>query len=298
MKKTLFVIVPLFLFSILSSGQINADAGDDIVICVTWDHMDSLTICGDPAATGGTPPYSYAWEAEYTFSIGENTYTFTASNFLNDTTLANPTVKTAIGDKIDFLLTVTDIDNNTAFDSVTVYFSHFGTHLGMLEFNIDLGDSIFLYGMENVFGGLPPYSYLWRPNHGLTDSTSLAFWAKPEYSIAYYLTKTDSAGCVVTGTPVYLVNVLPVHTDEIDFIPRELSIYPNPVHKSLKVIISEKITGPFVLSIYAPDGKKLMQEISGRNAIKLDTDSFPPGIYIVKVENDSGFRKTEKIIIN
>jgi hypothetical protein len=49
-----------------------------------------------------------------------------------------------------------------------------------------------------------------EPNHGLTDSTSLAFWAKPANFVAYYLTLTDSAGCVATGAPVYHVNVLPV----------------------------------------------------------------------------------------
>lgn len=68
-----------------------------------------------------------------------------------------------------------------------------------MQFEINQGDSVFLSGMHNVGGGFPPYEYLWRPNHGLSDSTSLSFWAKPEFSIAYYVTKTDSAGCVVTG---------------------------------------------------------------------------------------------------
>jgi hypothetical protein len=86
---------------------------------------------------------------------------FTASDFLDDTTSANPTVISS-GENLIFKLTVIDSKSNICTDSVNVRFSIFGTHLGTCNYVIQHGDSVFLSNFHNVLGGISPVNYLWR----------------------------------------------------------------------------------------------------------------------------------------
>ncbi len=278
-------------------SQVVSDAGPDRVVCVGFSGMDTIAIGGSPAATGGTAPYTYTWEAAYTWNIGSHTFNFTASDFLSDTTAANPEIIHAIGDTIEFRLTVKDAENNVAMDTTTIYFAYFGTHLGTVEFTINQGDSIFLSGMENVFGGFPPYEYLWRPNHGLTDSTSLAFWAKPDYSVAYYLTLTDSAGCVVTGAPVYWVTVQPLGVGEYENQETMVKVYPNPVTDFLNIQVNPTLQGEFTLRLFLNDGKLIEEKRFRGNECKVDLLNYPAGIYIYEIRNHQNFSERGSIIV-
>ena len=142
-------------------SQLVADAGPDKVVCVDWNGiMDAVSIGGEPTAYGGIPPFTYAWETHYIWTVGNHTFHFFASDFLNDTTIANPEIVYAIGDIIEFHVTVTDSSGITDKDTTAVYYSYFGTHLGYIDYTINPGDSVFLSGWENVLGGFPPYRYL------------------------------------------------------------------------------------------------------------------------------------------
>ena len=56
-------------------------------------------------------------------------------------------------------------------DSLHVNFSNFASHLGTISYYIDSGDSVFLVGNVNLFGGSGPVSYIWQPGNSLSDST-------------------------------------------------------------------------------------------------------------------------------
>jgi hypothetical protein len=297
MKKSALTLTMILLGMIkFTLSQVISDAGPERVVCVGFPAMDTITIGGSPSATGGTPPYTYTWETEYTQSLGSHTFNFTASDFLNDTTLANPKIIHAIGDTIQFRLIVTDSENNISIDTTIVYYAYFATHLGYTDITINQGDSIFLYGWENIFGGFPPYEYLWRPNHGLSDSTSLAFWAKPEYSVAYYMTLTDSAGCVVTGAPVYYVNVVPLNVEEFENQNSLVKIYPNPVSNYLNINIDRRIQGKFTFRLFFSNGKITEEKIFQENEFKIDLLNYPRGIYIYEIINNKDFSEQGRIV--
>ena len=298
MKKSAIFLTTIFLAIITPAiCQVHSDAGPDRVVCVDISFMDIIAIGGSPSASGGTPPYTYTWEASYIWNLGSNTFYFSASDFLNDTTNANPKVIHAIGDTIRFSLTVTDSEGHTSTDTTTVYYAYFGTHLGYTSYTINPGDSVFLYGWENVFGGFPPYKYLWRPNHGLTDSTSLAFWAKPEYSVAYFMTLTDSAGCVVTGAPVYYVNVRPLNTEKFEHEKR-VQVYPNPVKDFLNIRIDQKVQGEFTFHLFFGNGQFAEELRFHEHSARIDLQRYPAGIYLYEISNNKGFHEQGRIIVN
>lgn len=291
-----------FIICMLTSGslfsQLVADAGKDKIVCVDWHGIiDTISIGGDPAAFGGTPPYTYIWETEYTYTISSFSVTYTASDFLNDTTIPNPEVIFAFGDTIEFTLKVVDSENNTVYDTTNIYFNYFGSTLGYLVHYIYAGDSVFLSGGHNIGGGIPPFEYLWRPNHGLTDSTSLSFWAKPEYSVNYYITLTDSAGCVVEGAAFHVVIVLPVGLEKYEKQQSMIKTVPNPVNELLNVQISPSITGEFIMQLFLGNGKLIKQIVFHENEFTLDMSHFPSGIYLYKIHNNKGFSEQGRILV-
>jgi hypothetical protein len=296
-KATISLTMICLLMTKIALTQIVPDAGPDRVVCTGFFGMDTIDIGGSPSATGGTPPYTYAWEAEYTMIIGNHTFYFSASDFLNDTTLANPEIIHAIGDTIRFKLTITDAQGLTAIDSTSICFAYFGTHLGNIQYTINQGDSVFLSGWENVSGGFPPYEYLWQPNHGLADSTSLNFWAKPQYSVAYYMTLTDSAGCVVTGAPVYFVNVQPVLVDEHENQNSLVKVYPNPVKSILNIQINPKMQGDFTLRLFLSNGKLIEEKKFPGNEYKMDLSNYADGIYIYEILDNKGFSEQGRVVV-
>jgi hypothetical protein len=299
MTKLAFSLSMLCLLATNSGyAQLVVEAGPERVVCVDWNgSIDTISIGGTPTVYGGTPPYTIAWEAEYTLIIGNHTFQYFASDFLSDSTAANPEIIFAIGDMIEFRLTVTDSSGNSVTDTTTIYFSYFGTHLGYIDYTINAGDSIFLSGWENVSGGFPPYEYLWKPNHGLTDSTSLAFWAKPAHFVAYYLTLTDSAGCVATGAPVYHVNVLPVSVEEPENENSLIKVYPNPAKDFLNINISPSVHGKFTIRLFHNNGKLIEQKESSVNQSKIEIFNYASGIYLYEIFNEGGFHGQGQIII-
>lgn len=74
------------------SAQITADAGPDKGMCTNSDNITPVILGGDPVAIGGTGPYTYQWEAYFHYQMGTFHIIQFASAFLNDTTVANPSV--------------------------------------------------------------------------------------------------------------------------------------------------------------------------------------------------------------
>ncbi len=141
------------LMTYISFAQCIADAGPDKIVCIIGSTVDSVTIGGNPTASFGVPPYTYTWSAYYLFDLISNPIIFTASDFLNDTSVANPVLKETFHDDLDFYLTVTDANNNVCRDTVRIRFSFFYGHLAYFQHYITEGDSVKLdYNSSNVGG--------------------------------------------------------------------------------------------------------------------------------------------------
>jgi len=291
MNKFLLVIILLAHIQ-PAIGQLLVDAGDDVVVCNDWLGMDTVQLGGNPTASGGIPPYTYSWET--TWTVGS--WTYTASDFLDDTTLANPTV-IYTGEHLTFYLTVTDSESNTGIDTIVVDFTNFGTHLGTVTFNIQQGDSIYLFGCENVFGGFPPYRYLWRPNHGLLDSTSLHFWAKPDSSVAYYLSATDSSGCTAVGAPVYYINVLPVSVNPKDDHNSEVRVFPNPATDHICIKVPGNHPETKIYRFYDSQGRLQYETQASGRSISVETKHLGKGLNFYSIQIDGRPVGQGKIVV-
>ncbi|MCE9538679.1 MAG: hypothetical protein K8R85_05615, partial [Bacteroidetes bacterium] len=230
MKRSILILTLLSLYYNNTFGQCIANSGSDRVICTNMFGVDTTQIGTTSSVIGGIPPYTYKWETNYTVTVGSNTITKTASDFLNDTTLATPLVIASAENPVIFILTIIDSIGNVCKDTTMVRFSHFTINLGYLTYNISLGDSIYLNNGTNVSSNFPPFQYLWKPNVGLTDSTSYAFWAKPNSSVAYYVTLIDSAGCSIEADPYYYINVSSVGLNELKGERFEIAAFPNPTN--------------------------------------------------------------------
>lgn len=71
---------------------------------------------------------------------------------------------------------------------------------------------------------------------------------------------------------------------------QDVSIYPNPANKFVNISASK----PVLVELYSIDGRVLISKIASQ---RLDISSFPSGMYLLNIYDESGTKiKTEKII--
>lgn len=290
MKTILSILI--FFGSFTTYAQLNADAGTDKVACT---GSDTTAIGGNPTASGGTPPYTFTWEATYSY-FG---YIYHASDLLNDTTVSNPIVVNSVNadDWIEFVVTVEDANSVSRKDTMKLRYSRFIDNFGNYTYNIQQGDSVWLAHGVNVYGGIPPYEYLWRPNHGLSDSTSLAFWAKPDYSIIYYPLVTDSAGCTAKGGAFYFINVTPVSVSENLKQEKGIDVYPNPATNNLKVTAGNDISFPVAYKVLNSLGAVVNSGKLNDVSSRIETGNLNPGVYYFYTVDAGGCVFSTRFII-
>ncbi len=155
-----------FNLSPITLTPLTVNAGADKTIC--YNQSTTLTAI----ASGGTSPYTYTW------SDGK-------ANGAIRGPLTNPTN--------NYTVTVTDANNCTASDQVTV------TVNPQLNFS-PASDEVCAGGnytkIVNATGGTPPYtSYNWCCGLGTGNQKSL-----PATNATYTITVTDSKGCTAVGS--------------------------------------------------------------------------------------------------
>ncbi len=273
------VLFPTFLFS-----QCIANAGPDQHACTNFQKADTIKLGGLPTASGGTAPYIYKWSY---LNKQSSVFKLKASYLLNDTTLANPEFYSDPGaeDTLTFVLEVSDINSLTCYDTVSISQSIFTSHLGQYGMNVDAGDTItFLFG-SNISSNLPIQDYLWRPNHGMIDSTSLNPTLAPTKSMVYHVVVTDLAGCTVKGGDYVFVTVDYVGLDEAH-LQDEIKLYPNPAQNYLGISFPYEVAST-QLSI-------LIKDASGRSVKTFTHEkggefkgeiTLPNGLYFVEISN-------------
>ena len=160
--------------------------------------FDSVRLGGSPAATGGTPGYSYKW---------------TPATGLTSDTIANPYAK-GLNTTTLYILTVTDATGCSATDQVliTVNPSSLTASAGNGgSYCAGSGGSVTLDGQPTASGGTPVYTYTWSPALGLSpDSMQPNPIASPVSTTTYNLTVSDARGCSATSSATVTVNPTPV----------------------------------------------------------------------------------------
>lgn len=210
--RKIFPPLMLALASFNLSAQCIADAGDNIHRCST---DSSVTLGGNPTASNGIAPYSYEWKIDPIATGSQSIPYIHASDLLSDTTIANPTFSCSggfIDTAMTFYLKVSDASGCQSHDTIVVSTSIFTTNLASYYYWVEAGDSVFLNESPNIGSLYDITLYDWNPSHGLSDTNvDRGFWAKPDTTIRYALTITDSKGCSSAAEPMYHIYVSPLN---------------------------------------------------------------------------------------
>ncbi len=161
-----------------------ADAGTDQVTCGT-----EPVVIGMPGS-GGTPPYTYAWNPPI---------------YLSDPNIMQPTARP--NSTTTYTVTVTDANGCTGVDDVTVTIQEKPFAIAGPDRISCAGDSIMIG--EEAVGGTPPYIYAWSPAQGLSATDIAQPMAFPAATTTYTLTVTDANGCSDDAAVTITVVTLP-----------------------------------------------------------------------------------------
>lgn len=297
-NKILLLSIALLSSAVaFAQTPLTADAGPDQHLCVGINTgLDTSLIGGQPSALGGVPPYSYSWGFSYSDNSSYPTY---GSNFLNDTSLANPTVNDffhfnyVTDPELPYLiLTVTDSIGDVSSDSILISFSTFGMTLGGPQtFYVTQGDSVYCYG-NSIFGGIGPLTDNWNPANGILSYDNQAFWASPDTTTSYTLTVTDTVGCIQTGTENDVtVVVFPLGIK--DGVPNTtIRVYPNPASDYIQVERKVHVENE-TFSLYDITGKEILKTQVQSSSQQINVSRLARGSYTFIIGESTG-----QIILN
>lgn len=193
MRYWIITFFLLVFFTKLSFAQsLIAQAGNNKNICPETTHL----LGGNPTANGGTPPYTYLWEP---------------STFLNNTGISNPTA-TNISSSIEYTLTVTDSQGNTAKDRIIFYLDLINTFNAGIDTGYCFGqESGIVIGAPNNNGANHQFS--WLPSDGLNNSSLPNPIATPTANTNYTLTVSNNGFCDDYITQVNVFAFMPPYVD-------------------------------------------------------------------------------------
>lgn len=140
----------------------------------------SIILGGNPAANGGSSPYSYSW---------------IPISGLSNSNISNPVA--IITANITYTLAVIDSMGCQAIDSVAVTFNTSGpfSDAGFGNDSICTGGTVLLGGNPTGTGGISPYTYSWIPSAGLNDTAIANPLANITSNTVYYVSVIDSGNC-------------------------------------------------------------------------------------------------------
>ncbi len=161
------------------------DAGIDTAICI-----------GTPIVIGGAP----------TGPAGSG-YSWSPALSLDDSTLANPTATPLV--TTTFIVTVTDLNGCIDSDTVTISINPLPIVDAGVDTSICIGDTIQL----NATGAA---TYTWIPNSNINNPNIANPFVFPTTTSTYFVTGTDTNGCINMDSVIITVNTLPIITTSND----------------------------------------------------------------------------------
>lgn len=164
--------------TVFVNASVPTDAGNDPTICVG----DSVQIGGSPTSPNGT------------------TYNWTPVAGLDNPNSPNPNASPAV--TTTYYVYSTN-DTCDGLDSVTVFVNPLPAANAGADVQVCTSDSVQL----NASGGL---FYVWTPADSISNDTIANPWVWPSDTTIYYVTVTDSNGCVNIDSVVVLINPTPI----------------------------------------------------------------------------------------
>ena len=289
------LIIFLFLFAQIAMAQCTVSIGEDIHYCQTLQATSNQAppLGEQLQITNATPPYTYAWSIE-PIEPFFGTTNLHASTFLDDTTLASPTLLSLWDDSMTFFLQVEDVNQQVCYDTVIVSASIFGTHLGALSFYINAGDSVLLFGGPNVSSNYPIDSLVWRPSIGLSDSTVATPMASPPTTQDYRCAVWDSQGCYQEGSPFQTVVVSPVGIEE-NAEASTIQVYSQ--HQELIVNATTEVL-PYQLNLWDTQGRLVLSKNVVTATERIATNGFGNGVYLYGAQTEHRLLQSGKLLLN
>lgn len=172
----------LAVCNLTSAQALTANAGSNTSVC----EGDSVQLGGNPAATGGTPPYMYSWQP---------------ANGLSSSNSSNPNaspVSTAT-----YSLTVTDSTGTTSTGAITVT-----VHPKPIV--VTGPDQTIQQGGNTTLQASGATNYFWYPTQGLVNQNTATPTAEPGSSTTYCVAGMNSRGC--TNYDCTIIYVIPSDT--------------------------------------------------------------------------------------
>jgi len=227
------------------------------------------------SVSGGAPPYRYVWSME---PVTYLSYTFHASDFLDDTSRAQPLLRTPSQDSLYFRLSLRDSLGTVATDSMLVTFSQMGTHLGQWSVSIEASDTVQLPG-PNVNSSYPLDSVEWSPARGLVNRHALRPLATPDSSVTYRARIWDSQGCSWEGAEFIFITVNGIGLEELSGASFE--VFPTPLRPGEKLQLRLPAKGPYQLILRDARGREVASWLGGAKKKSIILPDMAPGIYFL-----------------
>lgn len=274
-RHLLIIFFSFFVFlSFKAVSQFIANAGNDTLICVSFQGFIPIELGGNPTASGGSGNYYYNWTGSG----------YSASDFLDDINSSNPLLEYIPSDSITFYVTVTDDSGNVCDDSIKLIFDQWACNLGECYFVINEGDSVTL--SPSCISNFPPYTYQWNPDYQISDTNAATPWVWPDSTTIYVLTMTDSRKCYAPfGTCTVKVNpssVFPVYLTE-----SFSEVFPDPVNESSSIRFENSFSRKVRLEIFNFHGDKIFQSTTYGNTIQIGNAIQASGEYFYLIFLDA-----------
>ncbi|MBA2422529.1 MAG: T9SS type A sorting domain-containing protein [Chitinophagales bacterium] len=279
------------LFSLNTYGQCTANAGKDSTFCVSIG-IDAFYLGGSPSVIGGTPPYTYTWTCSYSIL---NSLFYSASDYLNDTSTANPLLIEHNSDTLAFYLTVSDSLGNICSDTIIVKFCSYVWSLEDKFVVINQGDTTQLY--PGIGSGCPPLLYEWSPNYYISDPNVSDPFVSPDTTTYYIAMVTDSAGCQGYDEP-FEVYVIPTGTNDHQIPHVIIDIFPNPLYDRSTIRILRPDRSELKIEFYDAFGRVIKQMRIIDNLTEIKRDDFKAGIFFYRVFENNIFIGQGKLIVD
>jgi hypothetical protein len=259
-----------------------AEAGTDTILC----DFDTITLGGNPTATGGAGGYKYTW-----FCNDYRWINMYASDFLNDTTAPNPIYKVQI-DHINFHLIIIDKQGESDTDSISVsYDGWISLDCCPYIYPIKKGAKVQL--CTDQISRFPPFKYLWTPSKNLSDSSIWNPFATPDSTTLYTVTITDSMGCTMKQGQ-YVQVLSSIFQDQQEEI---IKIFPNPFDQNCLIQINTPDLRKVSLQFFDVNGRMIRQIKPEKSTIEFEKGELQAGVYFLLVKANNEVITYWKLII-